>query len=229
MFDYNRHGDARIVIRCIIDEQRMVAPFPWQILVADHAPRAFGGCDVADLTSAGLARHAKAVRDDATSISCATPVIGHFEHRPPDGPHMVFVETQRFGIGHGLFDAVNATDQAWFDLATDRQTRGHHRQMQGRCQHKTLPDRRVDRIANHPVLTKGFPFPLARGCAAACHGGHRQIEAYADAQLLGHCRHGVDADLQGQIVVIDVTAFAQCRFKVHMAMPAAFPAMETAA
>jgi len=206
----------------------MVAAFPGQVLVADHPGGTLGGCNVADLTGAGLARHPVVIGQDAAAIGGATAIVADRVHALAQAAQVGLVHRQRLARARGLLDPVDGFHQPRRHLAPGGDPGGHHRQLQRRGQHEALTDRGVGGIADQPVLAMHARLPVAVGGQPARHGGHRDIVADAQAELLGHGRDPVDPDLERHVVVIDVAALLQRLFQVHMAVAAAFPAMETA-
>jgi hypothetical protein len=226
MFDHHRHRIARRGIGREGHEQRMVAAVPWQVFVAGHAAGAFLDGDVAHLAGPGLARHPQRIGADPGAPGGAAPVVRHREHAAPDLAQRVFGDVHR-RRRHGRAHATDSVDKARRDRPARGDPRRHHRQLQGRGQHVALADPGIERVADPPGGVAHAPLPRPIGDQPAG-DRHRQIIALAQPQLARHRRDRVDPDPLGDVVVIDVAGLLEAVVQVHLAMPAAPPAMKAA-
>ena len=229
MFDNDRDGIFRRVKGGVADEQCMVAAVPGQLIVTGDATGALCGGDIAHLAGAGLAGHAPFLGHDPRFPRRPGGRVYHRIHAAPGDAQVAFAQTE-IGEFRGLDrNPVDGAHEARLDLAPGRHPRRHHRQLQGRGQHETLPDRGIERIADHPGLVEAFLLPRPVGGDAGGDGRHRQVMFDPDTQSSRHRRDAVDAGGAGGLVIEDIAGFLQALHRVHMAVAAPAPAMELAA
>ena len=123
VFDDDRHGIARRVHRRVADEQRVVAAYPRQLVVRDHAPRAFRRGDVADLAGAGLARHAPFRPHDARLGRRAAAAVHHGVHARPRDLALELPPTPLGAVMSNdqweqVYDRIAMLGWNWLDPAT---------------------------------------------------------------------------------------------------------------
>lgn len=226
MLHHDRDGIARRIVRRVPDKERMIAAVPRQVLVAHDTGEPLGLGDVAHLRRAGLAGHGVVRLGDARASGGAAPVVHHIVHAPAHELQMRLGQPQRRRILDRDRRAGPRADEPGHHGAPRRQPRRHDRELQRRREDETLPDACIQRVADEPRLVPAAALPGLGRHQPAAQLGHGQLRGVAEAKASGHLGDPVDAHPLGDLVIVDVAGLGDAVDQVHVAVPAAPPAMK---